>query len=159
MARRKILFLCTGNSARSILAEYILRKIDSARFEVASAGSHPRGTVNPLAIEVLQRDYKLDTAGARSKSWEEFDGTAFDFVITLCDDARETCPVWPGQPIVAHWGMPDPAAVEGTDDEKRKAFRDTARVLHRRLDLLRNLPIEKLDSLALGKAVKGIAES
>ena len=159
MRRRKILFLCTGNSARSILAEFILRKIDSERFEVASAGSHPRGTVNPLAIEVLQRDYQLDTSGARSKSWEELDGTAFDFVITLCDDARETCPVWPGQPIIAHWGMPDPAAVEGTDEEKRKAFRDTARVLHRRLDLLRNLPIEKLDSLALGKAVKGIAES
>ena len=159
MARRKILFLCTGNSARSILAEYILRKIDSERFEVASAGSHPRGTVNPLALEVLQRDYKLDTSAARSKSWEELDGTAFDFVITLCDDARETCPVWPGQPIIAHWGMPDPAAVEGTDDEKRKAFRDTARVLHRRLDLLRNLPIEKLDSLALGTAVRGIAGS
>jgi len=159
MSRRKILFLCTGNSARSILAEYILRQIDAERFEVASAGSDPRGTVNPFALEVLQRGYKLDTGDARSKSWEEFDGTLFDFVITLCDDARETCPVWPGQPIVAHWSMPDPAAVEGTDDEKRKAFRDTARVLHRRLDLLRNLPIEKLDSLALGTAVRGIAGS
>jgi arsenate reductase (thioredoxin) len=159
MARRKILFLCTGNSARSILAEMILRKLDSPRFEVASAGSHPRGTVNPFALEVLQGDYQLDTSGARSKSWEEFDGIAFDFVITLCDDARETCPVWPGQPIIAHWSMPDPAAVAGTDEEKLQAFRDTARVLHRRLDLLRNLPIEKLDGLALGKAVQGIAES
>jgi arsenate reductase (thioredoxin) len=159
MSRRTILFLCTGNSARSILAEFILRKIDSERFEVASAGSQPRGTVNPFALEVLRRDYKLDTGEARSKSWEEFDGTPFDFVITLCDDARETCPVWPGQPIVAHWSMPDPAAVEGTDEERRKAFRDTARVLHRRLDLLRNLPIEKLDSMALGTAVRGIAEA
>jgi arsenate reductase len=159
MPRRKVLFLCTGNSARSILAELILRKLDPQRFEVASAGSQPRGTVNPFALEVLQRDYQLDTSAARSKSWDELDGTAFDFVITLCDDARETCPVWPGQPIIAHWGMPDPAAVEGTDDEKLEAFRSTARVLHRRLDLLRNLPTEKLDSLALGAAVRRIAES
>ena len=107
---------------------------------------------------MLERDYG-SPGDARSKSWEEFDGTRFDFVITLCDDARETCPVWPGQPIVADWRMPDPAAVEGNDEEKRKAFRDTARLLHRRLDLLRNLPIEKLDKLALSSAVRQIADA
>ncbi|HEV8242092.1 MAG TPA: arsenate reductase ArsC [Thermoanaerobaculia bacterium] len=157
MERRKILFLCTGNSARSILAELLLRHLEPVRFEVASAGSNPRGSVNPLALEVLQRDYGLDTSSARSKSWTELDGTDFDVVITLCDDARETCPIWPGQPIVAHWGMPDPAAGEGADDEKRKAFRDTARELYRRLDLLRKLPIETLDRLALGAAVNRLA--
>lgn len=157
MERRKILFLCTGNSARSILAEFILRHIAGDRFDVASAGSNPRGAVNPVALEVLESVYKINTAGARSKSWEEFEDTKFDFVITLCDDARESCPVWPGQPIVAHWGMEDPALVND-EEEKRKAFRDTARILHRRLDILRNIPMEKLDSLKLRSAVVEISQ-
>ena len=156
MERRKILFLCTGNSARSILAEYLLRRMAGDRFEVVSAGSFPRGEVNPLALETLGK-LKLDPTTARSKSWSEFEGTNFDFVITLCDDARESCPTWPGQPIIAHWGMPDPAAVEGSEDDRRKAFRDTARLLQRRLDLLQNLPMEKLDRLKLETAVRGIA--
>jgi protein-tyrosine-phosphatase len=107
--------------------------------------------VNPLAIETLERDYRIDTSSARSKSWTELENEDFDFVITLCDDARETCPVWPGSPVIAHWGMPDPALVDGSRDEQRKAFRDTSLVLYRRLDLLRNLPMESLDSLALAK--------
>ncbi len=148
---RKILFLCTGNSARSILAEFILRKLEPRRFEAYSAGSNPRGQVNPLAIETLQSEYRIDTSGARSKSWTEFEDVRFDFVVTLCDDARETCPVWPGQPVIAHWGMPDPSLVDGAQSDQRKAFRDTAIVLYRRLDLMRNLPMESLDSLALGK--------
>jgi protein-tyrosine-phosphatase len=148
---RKILFLCTGNSARSILAEFILRKLEPDRFEAHSAGSHFHGQVNPLAIETLERDYRIDTSSARSKSWTELENEDFDFVITLCDDARETCPVWPGSPVIAHWGMPDPALVDGSRDEQRKAFRDTSLVLYRRLDLLRNLPMESLDSLALAK--------
>ncbi len=159
MERRKILFLCTGNSARSILAELILRRDAGEVFDVVSAGSFPRGEVNPYALEVLRDLYHLDTSTARSKSWEEFEGTRFDFVITLCDSARETCPVWPGQPITAHWGMPDPAAVEGTEADKRKAFRETARLLQRRLDLLRNLPLAKLDRLKLESAVRDIARA
>jgi len=159
MSRRKILFLCTGNSARSILAEFILRQLDPARFEVFSAGSTPKGSVNPFALEVLRRDYQLDTSRARSKSWLELEGLSFDFVITLCDAARETCPVWPGQPILAHWGMPDPAAVKGSDEEKRRAFKEAARTLHIRLDLLRNLPMERLDRLVLDSAVKSIGQS
>ena len=110
----KVLILCTGNSARSVFGEYLLRAIGRGRFETYSAGSHPTGRVNPLAIRVLQERYRLDASGARSKSWEEFKGVKFDFVITVCDRARESCPVWPGQPVVGHWGSPDPAAVEGT---------------------------------------------
>jgi arsenate reductase len=155
---RRILFLCTGNSARSILAEQILRHIAGDRFEVASAGSFPRGEVNPLATETLHR-LNLDASQARSKSWTEFEGTRFDFVITLCDDARESCPVWPGQPIVAHWSMPDPAVVEGTEEDRRRAFQETARVLWRRLDLLRNLPLDKLDRLRLESSLRAIAEA
>ncbi len=158
MQRRKILFLCTGNSARSILAEHIFRRMAGDRFEVASAGSFPKGEVNPLALETL-RNLKLDASGARSKSWTELEGTKFDFVITLCDDARESCPTWPGQPIVAHWGMPDPAAVEASSELRRKAFQETARLLQRRLDLLQSLPIDKLERLKLETAVRGIADS
>jgi protein-tyrosine-phosphatase len=157
--RRKILFLCTGNSARSILAEHILRELEPERFETASAGSQPRGSVNPLALELLRDDYGVDVSGARSKSWSEFEGTRFDFVVTLCDEAAEECPYWPGQPLLAHWGMPDPAAVEGTEEERREVFRDAARVLHRRLDLLRNLPMDKLDSLALRDALGEIGRA
>src|SRR5688572_16348060 len=129
----KFLFLCTGNSARSILGEYLLRQMDQSRFEVFSAGSFPTGKVNPVAIQVLKDVYDIDASEARSKSWEEFSGVEFDFVITVCDNARESCPVWPGQPIVAHWSSPDPAAVEGSDEEKYRAFRDVASDIHRRL--------------------------
>lgn len=119
----KVLFLCTGNSARSILAEHILRARGNGRFETYSAGSHPAGRVHPLALEILQQHH-LDTSHARSKSWDEYRHVPFHFVITVCDRAKESCPVWPGQPIMAHWGSPDPAAAEGSDAMKRKAFRD-----------------------------------
>lgn len=130
----KFLFLCTGNSARSIFAEYLLRRLGGARFEVFSAGSFPTGKVNPLAIRVLKQVYDIDASGARSKSWEEFRDVEFDYVVTVCDNARESCPVWPGQPIVAHWGFPDPAAVEGTDSEKYRAFEEVASQIYRRIE-------------------------
>lgn len=117
----QVLFLCTGNSARSIMAEHILRMRGAGRFEVCSAGSHPTGTVNPLAVEVLNQHH-IDTTGARSKSWDEFLGKRFDFVITVCDRAKESCPVWPGQPLIAHWGSPDPAEVVGDLEVRRRAF-------------------------------------
>lgn len=151
----KILFLCTGNSARSILAEYLLRRL-SPRFETYSAGSNPKGEVHPLALQVLREVYKIDAGDARSKSWEELRDVDFDYVITVCDNARESCPIWPGQPIVAHWGMEDPAAVEGPEKEKLRAFRETARILHRRLDLFCSLPLEKLDRLRLQDSIQQI---
>ena len=132
----KFLFLCTGNSARSIFGEYLLRCLGGPRFQVYSAGASPTGTVNPFAIRVLRDCYKIDASAARSKSWEEFKDVQFDFVITVCDNARETCPVWPGQPIVAHWSIPDPAAVEGSDEEKYRAFRDVASQINSRLAAL-----------------------
>ena len=132
----KFLFLCTGNSARSIFGEYLLRRLGGPRFEVYSAGASPTGTVNPFAIQVLRDCYNIDASAARSKSWEEFKDVQLDFVITVCDNARETCPVWPGQPIVAHWSIPDPAAVEGRDEEKYRAFRDVASQINRRVAAL-----------------------
>src|SRR5215471_16101823 len=114
---KKVLFLCTGNSARSILAEYLLRRIGHGRFEVYSAGTQPAGKVNPLALRVLKELYHVDASGARSKSTDEFQKMNFDFVITVCDNARESCPVWPGQPIIAHWGVPDPALATGNESE------------------------------------------
>lgn len=132
----KFLFLCTGNSARSIFGEYLLRRFGGPRFQVFSAGASPTGTVNPFAIRVLRDCYNIDASAARSKSWEEFKDVQFDFVITVCDNARETCPVWPGQPIVAHWSIPDPAAVEGSDEEKYRAFRDVASQINSRLAAL-----------------------
>lgn len=129
----KVLILCTGNSARSILAEYLLRKIGGRRFETFSAGSDPKGQVHPLAIRVLRDVYQIDASDARSKSWEEFRGVDFDFVITVCDNARDRCPLWPGRTVVLHWGMDDPAAVEGADEEKLRAFEEAARILHDRL--------------------------
>lgn len=145
----KFLFLCTGNSARSIFGEYLLRRVGGQRFQVFSAGSFPTGKVNPIAIQVLKGVYHIDASEARSKSWEEFKDIEFDFVITVCDKARETCPVWPGQPIVAHWSSPDPAEVIGSDDLKYRAFRDVAFQIHRRLQLFTSLPLEKLDRLKL----------
>ena len=154
--RYKFLFLCTGNSARSIIGEYLLRRLGGSRFQVFSAGSFPSGTVNPLAIQVLKDVYNIDASEARSKSWEEFNGVEFDFVVTVCDNARETCPVWPGQPIVAHWSSPDPAAVEGTDAEKYRAFKNVAFQINRRIQLFTSLPLDKLDGLKLTAAIQEI---
>jgi arsenate reductase len=152
----KFLFLCTGNSDRSILGEYLLRRLGGPRLEVFSAGSFPTGKVNPLAVQVLQDVYNIDASEARSKSWEEFKDVAFDFVVTVCDNARESCPVWPGQPIVAHWSSPDPAAVEGTDAEKYRAFKDVAFQINRRLQSFTSLPLDKLDPLELVAAIQEI---
>jgi len=152
----KFLFLCTGNSARSIFGEYLLRRLGGSRFQVFSAGSFPTGIVNPLAIQVLKDVYNIDASEARSKSWEEFEGVEFDFVVTVCDNARESCPVWPGQPIVAHWGSPDPAAVEGSDSEKYRAFKEVAFQINRRLQLFTSLPLDKLDRLKLAAATQEI---
>jgi len=146
----KVLILCTGNSARSILGEYLLRAKGRGRFEVFSAGAKPTGQVNPLAIRVLREKYGLDATDARSKSWDEFRGVKFDFVITVCDHAREVCPVWPGQPMIAHWGSPDPAAVEGTEEEKHLFFVQVASQIARRADLFCAFPDEKLlDAVAV----------
>lgn len=149
----KFLFLCTGNSARSIMGEYLLRRIGGSRFQVFSAGSFPTGRVNPFAIRVLRDLFDIDASEARSKSWEEFGDLNFDFVITVCDNARETCPLWPGQPIVAHWSSPDPAQVEGSDEEKYLAFKQVALQINRRLQLFTSLPLEKVDRLKLSKMV------
>lgn len=152
----KLLFLCTGNSARSIFSEYLLRHLGGSRFQVYSAGAFPTGTVNPFAIRVLKDWFNIDASDARSKSWEEFRDVQFDFVITVCDNARETCPVWPGRPIVAHWSSPDPAAVEGTDQEKYRAFKDVAFQINRRLQLFESLPLEKLDRSKLAALISEI---
>jgi protein-tyrosine-phosphatase len=147
-----VLFLCTGNSARSIIAEALMNHVGDGRFRAYSAGSFPTGKVNPLAIELL-RAIPLPTEGLRSKSWEEFarpDAPRMDFILTVCDHAAgEVCPIWPGKPMTAHWGVPDPAAVEGSDEEKRAAFRDAASTLRRRIELLAGLPIDKLDAMAI----------
>ena len=141
--RTKILFLCTGNSARSILGEFLLRHMAGDRFETFSAGADPTGTVNPFALQVLRETYQIDPEGAQSKSWEALATVPLDCVITVCDNARESCPLWPGQPIVAHWGMADPAAAEGDDNAKLEVFRRSALEIHHRLELLLNLPMER----------------
>lgn len=152
MSVYNVLFLCTGNSARSIMAEAILNHVGAGRFRAFSAGSHPIGQVNPLAIDVLQRNH-FRTEGLRSKNWNEFAEAGaphMDFVLTVCDKAAgEVCPVWPGQPISAHWGVADPVEVRGDEDFVKRAFYDAFMVLSRRIALLMNLPIEKLDRLAL----------
>lgn len=156
-----VLFLCTGNSARSILAEAAINNlaISRGRFTGYSAGSFPKGAVNPFALELLERS-GIATGRLRSKSWDEFagpDAPKMDFVFTVCDEAAgEQCPYWPGQPITAHWGLPDPAAVEGSDEDKRKAFLDTYLVLCRRIELFASLPLDKLDRLALQAHAKAI---
>jgi len=155
----KFLFLCTGNSARSIFGEYLLRRLGGPRFQVFSAGSFPTGKINPFAIQVLQDVYNIDASEARSKSLEEFKDVDFDFVVTVCDNARETCPIWPGQPIVAHWSSPDPAAVEGNDSEKYQAFKEVASQITRRLQLFTSLPLEKLDHDKLSAAIREIGLS
>jgi arsenate reductase len=154
----KFLFLCTGNSARSIIGEYLLRRLGGPRFQTFSAGAFPTGRVHPFAIQVLKDCYNIDASEARSKSWDEFKEVEFDFVVTVCDNARETCPIWPGQPVVAHWSSPDPAGVEGSDEEKYKAFKDVAFEINRRLQLFTRLPFEKLDRLQLIRATQEIGE-
>ena len=152
MQPKNVLFLCTGNSARSILAEAYLNAKGKGRFVAYSAGSHPTGKINPFAVELLQRT-RIDTSGLRSKSWDEFaaPGTPkLDFVFTVCDNAAgETCPLWPGQPVTAHWGVQDPAAVQGSDEVKRRAFLSAFTELSTRINYLLALPIEKLDRLTL----------
>ena len=154
-----VLFLCTGNSARSILAECILNREGKGRFRAFSAGSHPKGQVHPFAIDLLKK-LNHPTAGLRSKDWEEFavpGAPAMDFVFTVCDNAaNEVCPVWPGQPMTAHWGLPDPAAVEGTEAERHLAFADAYRMLLNRISILTNLPMRSLDRLALQKRLDEI---
>lgn len=154
-----VLFLCTGNSARSILAEAILNHVGRGRFRAFSAGSHSTGKVNPLVLEALDNQ-RLPTANLRSKSWDEFatpDAPSLDFVFTVCDNAAgEVCPVWPGQPITAHWGVEDPATVEGSDDAKRHAVSQALQMLHRRISLFVSLPFGKLDALALKREVDDI---
>lgn len=156
-----VLFLCTGNSARSILAEAALNHLGAGRFKAFSAGSHPKGAVNPLAIELLKR-VRLSTDGLRSKSWDEFaepDAPALDFVFTVCDNAAgEMCPIWPGQPITAHWGVEDPAAVEGTETEKALAFQKALRELENRIKLFISLPIETLDRTRLQNRLGDIGQ-
>lgn len=139
----KVLILCTSNSARSIIGEYLLRAKGGGRFEVFSAGARPAGRVNPLALWVLREHHGIDASGARSKSWDEYKDVTFDFVITVCDNARETCPVWPGRPVIAHWSSPDPAAVAGSEEQKRRAFVQVASQIARRIDLFCAFPDEK----------------
>jgi len=152
-----VLFICSGNSARSILAEGLMNDMGQGRFRAYSAGSHPKGMPHPMALEEL-RSLRIPTDGLRSKSWDEFaQGPSMDFIFTVCDQAAgEVCPVWPGHPMTAHWGMPDPAAVEGPDDIRRQAFHDAAITLKRRLELLLALPLQRLDTMALRREVHTI---
>ncbi|GAA0775344.1 arsenate reductase ArsC [Castellaniella ginsengisoli] len=157
--RYNTLFICTGNSARSILAEGMLNMLGKERFQAYSAGSRPKGEVHPLALATLERLH-IPTTGYRSKSWDEFTmpgAPVFDFIFTVCDNAAgETCPFWPGKPVSAHWGVPDPAAAEGTEEQRLKAFRDTALMLRKRIELLLSLPIRQLDALSLQRELQDI---
>jgi arsenate reductase (thioredoxin) len=157
-----VLFLCTGNSARSIMAESILNFLGRPKFKAFSAGSHPIGSVNPLALALIEKN-RLPTAGLRSKDWSEFSrpGAPFmHFVFTVCDQAAaEPCPVWPGQPMTAHWGVHDPAAVQGSDEDKRMAFLKAYTELHRRILLFINLPFDTLSRLALKQKLDEIARA
>jgi len=151
----RLLFLCTGNSARSQMAEAILNWKGAGRFHAESAGSRPAARVNPLAIETL-RLHGLDWSGHSPRSVDGLEREPWDFVITVCDRAKESCPIFPGQPVLAHWGMPDPAEVEGDEAVKRAAFRDALLLIARRIDLLLALPIEKLERLVLQDRVRAI---
>jgi arsenate reductase len=157
----KVLFLCTGNSARSIMAEVMLNDLGGERFQAYSAGSHPQGAVHPLALETLQ-NMGLSVDGLRSKSWQEFarpDAPPIDFILTVCDDAAgEVCPVWPGKPITAHWGVEDPAALTGTKDEQRQKFHDVALLLRRRIELLLSLPLARLDVMTIRAKLQEIGQ-
>lgn len=155
----RVLFLCTGNSARSILAEALLKKLGGDRFVAYSAGSQPKGQVHPLALDLL-REQGLPTAGLRSKSWDEFgapEAPKLDFIFTVCGNAAaETCPVWPGHPASAHWGIDDPAAAQGSDDERRAAFRKAFREMEARINAFLALPLDSLDAAALKTALQRI---
>jgi protein-tyrosine-phosphatase len=157
-----VLFLCTHNSARSIIAECVMNRVGAGKFKAYSAGSQPSGKVHPFAVDLLSR-LGYDTSGLRSKSWEEFaraGAPELDFVFTVCDDAaNEVCPVWPGQPMSAHWGLPDPSRAEGNDAERRFAFADTHRMLHQRISIFVNLPISSLDNLSLQKRLDDIGRT
>ncbi|MBT3071332.1 arsenate reductase ArsC [Rhodomicrobium sp. Az07] len=154
-----VLFLCTHNSARSVLAESILNRSANDKFRAFSAGSHPRGQIHPYAIDLL-KNLSYDVSGLRSKSWDEFagpDAPRMDFVFTVCDDAaKEVCPMWPGQPMTAHWGVPDPSTAEGKEAEKRLAFANSYRMLQRRIDVFISLPVKSLARLALQKEIEEI---
>jgi protein-tyrosine-phosphatase len=156
-----VLFLCTGNSARSIIAEAIMNREGRGRFRAFSAGSHPKGEVNPHTIQLL-KGLHYDTSGFRSKSWDEFagpDAPKLDFVFTVCDDAAaEICPIWPGQPMSAHWGMPDPAAVQGSPAEVALAFAGAYRMMNNRITLFMNLPLTSLDKLSLQRRLEEIGQ-
>ena len=160
--RYNVLFLCTGNSARSIMAEAIMNHKGRPNFTAYSAGSHPSGKVRPEAIKILE-DARLPTEKLRSKNWEEFakpGAPQMDFVFTVCDNAaKETCPLWPGQPMTAHWGVPDPAAVAGTPEQIERAFRDAFMILERRISLLLCLPLSSLDKLAIKKEIDRIGQT
>ena len=162
MTRYNVLFLCTGNSARSIMAEALLNFWSRGRFTAYSAGSYPKGAVHPLALEILERAH-LPTKHLRSKSWDEFatpDAPPLHFVVTVCDRAaQEVCPIWPGQPMTAHWGIADPAAAEGTEDEKRRAFNTAFRELDNRIKIFTSLRIDSLDRLALQKQLDRIGNT
>lgn len=156
-----VLFLCTGNSARSIIAETIMNRVGAGKFKGFSAGSMPAGRVHPLALDLLNR-LNHDTSGARSKSWEEFTAPGapdLDFVFTVCDNAaNEVCLIWPGQPMTAHWGLPDPVAVQGDDAQRALAFADTYRMLNNRIGIFTSLPLESLDQLSLQKRLDDIGK-
>jgi protein-tyrosine-phosphatase len=156
---RNVLFLCTGNSARSIMAEVLMNHLGRGRFKAWSAGSHAAGKVNPFSISTLH-DMGLPAVGLRSKNWDEFaapGAPALDFIFTVCDNAAgEACPVWPGKPMTAHWGIEDPAAVEGPDEHKRAAFREAALILKRRIELFVSLPMDKLDVTAINRELDRI---
>ncbi len=157
-----VLFLCTGNSARSIIAESVLNRLGMGRFKAYSAGSHPLGHVHPYALDLLRKT-NYDTSNLRSKSWEEFakEGAPdLDFVFTVCDNAaNEVCPIWPGQPMTAHWGLPDPAAAKGTEVEQRLVFADTMRMLNQRIGIFVSLPFDKLSKLSLKARLDEIGQT
>ena len=157
-----VLFLCTGNSARSIIAESVINLLGRGRFRGYSAGSFPKPEVQPYVLELLKRN-NYPTEGLRPKSWDEFarsDAPKLDFVFTVCDKAAaETCPVWPGQPVMAHWGVPDPATVQGTDAERHLAYADTLRMLTQRIDIFVNLPLASLDKLSLQRRLDEIGRA
>jgi protein-tyrosine-phosphatase len=157
-----VLFLCSGNSARSIMAEAILNRLGMGKFKGYSAGSHPKGAVNPHTLTVLRKS-NFDVSKLRSKSWAEFtspDAPKLDFVFTVCDDAaKEACPIWPGQPMTAHWGLPDPAKAQGTEAEQALAFADAYRMLYQRISILVSLPLDKLSKLSLQKHLDEIGQS
>jgi len=157
-----VLFLCTGNSARSIMGEVVLNRLGRGKFKGYSAGSHPAGAVNPIALQVLRHAH-YDTSGLRSKSWDEFaqaGAPKLDFVFTVCDDAaKEVCPIWPGQPMTAHWGLPDPVKAQGSDAERHLAFADALRMMTNRIGIFVSLPLDKLSKLSLQKQLDEIGQS